>query len=126
MPVARCKADIMCLAVYTMAGGNALRGFMVQTVADRLGIDFEQAEAMTIAAAKVAPGRAIRPRGDAGAGGSRCRRPLAVLLPFAHLSKLEARETNIARADLSSETYRSIPLYASDQFTRRGRTASTT
>jgi len=42
----------MCLAVYTMVGGSVLRGFMVQTVADRLGIDFEQAEAMAIAAAE--------------------------------------------------------------------------
>ena len=52
MPVARSKADVMCLAVYTMVGGSVLRGFMVQTVADRLGIDFEQAEAMAIAAAE--------------------------------------------------------------------------
>jgi hypothetical protein len=52
MPVARSKADILCLAVHTMAGGNVLRGFMVATIADRLGIDFEQAEEMAIAAAK--------------------------------------------------------------------------
>lgn len=42
----------MCLAVYTLAGGNVLRGFMIQTIADRLGIDFEQAEEMAIAAEK--------------------------------------------------------------------------
>jgi len=37
MPVARSPADILCLALYTLAGGRILRGFMVQTVADRLG-----------------------------------------------------------------------------------------
>ena len=42
----------MCLAVYTLAGGKVLRGFMVSTVADRLGIPFGQAEAMAIAAGK--------------------------------------------------------------------------
>ena len=52
MPIARSKADIMCLAVYTLAGGKVLRGFMVQTIADRLGIPFGQAEAMAIAAGK--------------------------------------------------------------------------
>jgi hypothetical protein len=56
----------------------------------------------------------------------RCRWPLPILLPFAHLSMAQATETNIARTDLSSETYRSIPLYALDQFTRRGRTAIAT
>jgi hypothetical protein len=40
MPVARTPADIMCLAVYTLAGGKTLRGFMVSTIADRLGISF--------------------------------------------------------------------------------------
>jgi hypothetical protein len=40
MPVPRAPADIMCLAVYTLAGGKVLRGFMVSTVADRLGIGF--------------------------------------------------------------------------------------
>jgi hypothetical protein len=30
----------MCLAVYTLAGGKTLRGFMVKTLADRLGIAF--------------------------------------------------------------------------------------
>ncbi len=35
MPVARSKADILCLAVYTLAGGNVLRGFMVETIAER-------------------------------------------------------------------------------------------
>ena len=41
MPVVRTPADIMCLAVYTLAGGNVLRGFMVKSIADWLGIDFE-------------------------------------------------------------------------------------
>jgi hypothetical protein len=52
MPIARSKADIMCLAVYTLAGGKVLRGFMVATIADRLGISFEQAEEMADAAAE--------------------------------------------------------------------------
>jgi hypothetical protein len=52
MPVARSKADIMCLAVYTLAGGKVLRGFMVSTIADRLRISFEQAEDMAVAAAE--------------------------------------------------------------------------
>lgn len=52
MPIARSKADLICLAVYTLAGGNVLRGFMVATIANRLGIEFDQAEAMVIAAAK--------------------------------------------------------------------------
>ena len=52
MPIARSKADIMCLAVYAMSGGNVVRGFMVPTIADRLGIPFGQAEAMAIAAGK--------------------------------------------------------------------------
>jgi hypothetical protein len=50
MPVARKPADIMCLAVYTLAGGRILRGFMVTTVADQLGIDFDQANDMADAA----------------------------------------------------------------------------
>jgi hypothetical protein len=40
----------MCLAVYTLAGGKVLRGFLVPTIADRLGISFEQAEEMADAA----------------------------------------------------------------------------
>jgi Mn-dependent DtxR family transcriptional regulator len=40
----------MCLAVYTLAGGKILRGFMVKTLADRLGIDFHRASAMADAA----------------------------------------------------------------------------
>ncbi len=39
MPVTRTPADIMCLAVYTLAGGKVLRGFMVATIADQLGIN---------------------------------------------------------------------------------------
>ena len=50
MPVARSSADLMCLAVYTLAGGNVLRGFMVTTVAQRLGIPFDQATDMADAA----------------------------------------------------------------------------
>lgn len=52
VPIARSKADIMCLAIYTLAGGKFLRGFMVQTIADRLGIGFDQADEMAIAAEK--------------------------------------------------------------------------
>jgi hypothetical protein len=43
MPVARIPADIMCLAVCTLAGGKILRGVMVTMIADRLGIDFDRA-----------------------------------------------------------------------------------
>lgn len=50
MPVARSPADILCLALYTLAGGQVLRGFMVQTIATRLGVPFETAEKMAIAA----------------------------------------------------------------------------
>jgi hypothetical protein len=49
MPAARSPADILCLALYVLAAGRLLRGFMVTTVADRLGIDFERCEAMAIA-----------------------------------------------------------------------------
>jgi len=52
MPVVRTPADIMCLAVYTLAGGKVLRGFMVATIADLLGVSFEQAEEMAVAAAE--------------------------------------------------------------------------
>jgi len=50
MPVARSPADSLCLALYALAGGRVGRGFMVKTVADRLGISFERAEAMAVAA----------------------------------------------------------------------------
>src|SRR3954453_20573813 len=50
MPAARSPADILLLALYTLAEGRIMRGFMVQTVADRLGVPFEQAEEMAIAA----------------------------------------------------------------------------
>jgi hypothetical protein len=40
------------LALYVLTGGEVLRGFMVQTIADRLGIKYERAEAMAIAAAE--------------------------------------------------------------------------
>ena len=50
MPVARSPADVLCLALYTLAGGRIMRGFMVQTVADRLDVTFDEAEAMAVAA----------------------------------------------------------------------------
>jgi Mn-dependent DtxR family transcriptional regulator len=40
----------MCLAVYTLAGSKVLRGFMVSTIADRLGIGFYKATEMADAA----------------------------------------------------------------------------
>jgi hypothetical protein len=40
----------VCLAVYTLAGGKVLRGFMVTIIADRLGIDFDRATEMADAA----------------------------------------------------------------------------
>lgn len=49
---ARTPADILCLALYVLAGGSVMRGFMVKTVADRLGIPIEQAEAMADATHK--------------------------------------------------------------------------
>jgi hypothetical protein len=52
MPVARTPGDIMCLAVYALAGGKILRGLMMATIADRPRISFEQAEEMAIAAAE--------------------------------------------------------------------------
>ena len=54
MPIARTHADIFCLALYTLAGGDMLRGFTLATISDRLGISFGQAEVMAIAAAKAA------------------------------------------------------------------------
>jgi Mn-dependent DtxR family transcriptional regulator len=50
MPVARTPADILCLAIYTLAGSRILRGFMVSTIADRLGIEFDRATEMADAA----------------------------------------------------------------------------
>jgi hypothetical protein len=50
IPVARTPADILCLALYALAGGRVLRGFMVSTIADRLGIDFYRATEMADAA----------------------------------------------------------------------------
>lgn len=52
MPVARSPADILCLALYTLAEGQIMRGFMVLTIAQQLGIGFDEAEAMAIAADK--------------------------------------------------------------------------
>jgi hypothetical protein len=50
MPIARTPADILCLALYALAGGRVLRGFMVSTIADRLRIDFYRATEMADAA----------------------------------------------------------------------------
>jgi hypothetical protein len=50
MPTARSPADVLCLALYVLAEGKVLRGFMLTTIAGRLGIDFARAEAMAIAA----------------------------------------------------------------------------
>lgn len=51
MPVARSPADVLCLALYALAEGRIMRGFMVSTIARQLAIPFEQADAMAIAAA---------------------------------------------------------------------------
>jgi hypothetical protein len=48
--------------------------------------------------------------------------PLAVLLPLAYVSKANCTLTQPAQA-MPFETWRGIPLYALDQFTRRGRVA---
>ena len=50
MPVARSPADIMGLAVYALAGGSTVRGFMVTTVAQRLGITSDRATELAEAA----------------------------------------------------------------------------
>jgi hypothetical protein len=48
--------------------------------------------------------------------------PLAVLLPLAYVSKASGIATQVAQ-DAPYETWRRVPLYALDQFTRRGRVA---
>ena len=48
--------------------------------------------------------------------------PLAVLLPVAYASKASGTATEVAH-DAPYETWRGVPLYALDQFTRRGRVA---
>jgi hypothetical protein len=48
--------------------------------------------------------------------------PLAVLLPLAYVSKAGGTPTQVAQA-APHETWRGVPLYALDQFTRRGRVA---
>ena len=48
--------------------------------------------------------------------------PLAVLLPLAYVSKASGTATEVAH-DAPYETWRGVPLYALDQFTRRGRVA---
>lgn len=50
MPSARTPADTLCLALCALAGGSVLRGFMVSTIAYRLGIDFYRAKTMADAA----------------------------------------------------------------------------
>jgi hypothetical protein len=52
----------------------------------------------------------------------RMRWPLAVLLPLAYVSKANGTPTQLVQ-DAPFETWRSVPLYALDQFTRRGRVA---
>jgi hypothetical protein len=52
----------------------------------------------------------------------RMRWPLAVLLPLAYVSKANGTPTQLAKT-APFETWRGIPLYALDQFTRRGRVA---
>jgi hypothetical protein len=48
--------------------------------------------------------------------------PLAVLLPLAYVSKANGKPTQLAQA-APFETWRGVPLFALDQFTRRGRVA---
>jgi hypothetical protein len=48
--------------------------------------------------------------------------PLAVLLPLAYVSKANGKPRQLAQA-APFETWRGVPLYALDQFTRRGRVA---
>jgi hypothetical protein len=45
--------------------------------------------------------------------------PLAVLLPLAYVSKVSGTPTQLVK-DTPYETWRGVPLYALDQFTRRG------
>jgi hypothetical protein len=52
VPVARSPADILLLALYTLAEGRIMRGFMVHTIAQQLGVPFDQADEMAAAAAK--------------------------------------------------------------------------
>jgi hypothetical protein len=48
--------------------------------------------------------------------------PLAVLLPLAYVSKVSGTPAQLVQ-DTPYETWRGVPLYALDQFTRRGRVA---
>jgi hypothetical protein len=50
LPIAQTPSDILCIALHTLANGEVLRGFMVSTIADRLGIDFYRATVMADAA----------------------------------------------------------------------------
>ncbi len=52
----------------------------------------------------------------------RTRWPLAILLPLAYVSKANGTVTELVQ-DAPFETWRGVPLYALDQFTRRGRVA---
>lgn len=52
----------------------------------------------------------------------RMRWPLAILLPLAYVSKAGGAPTQLLK-DTPFETHRGVPLYALDQFTRRGRAA---
>jgi hypothetical protein len=52
----------------------------------------------------------------------RLRWPLAVLLPLAYVSTANGTAIHLVQ-DMPFETWRGIPLYALDQFTRRGRVA---
>jgi hypothetical protein len=49
-PIIRTPADMLCLALYTLARGKVMRGFMVSTIADWLDIDFYRATEMADAA----------------------------------------------------------------------------
>ena len=52
----------------------------------------------------------------------RMRWPLSILLPLAYVSKAGGASIQLVK-DTPFETYRGVPLYALDQFTRRGRVA---
>ena len=52
----------------------------------------------------------------------RMRWPLAILLPLAYVSKADGTPTEWIK-DTPIEMHRGVPLYALDQFTRRGRAA---
>jgi hypothetical protein len=43
---------MLCLALYTLAEGKIMRGFMVSAVAWQIGVSFEEGEEMAASAAK--------------------------------------------------------------------------